>query len=53
MLTRLFVLLHLKLQMCKEEGLKPERLQEILGDYIYTEKKLISDEIIDALEVKP
>jgi len=33
--------------------LKPERLQEIIGDYIYTERKPIRDEIIDALEVKP
>jgi len=40
-------------EMCKEEGLKPERLQEIIGDYIYTERKPIRDEIIDALEVKP
>jgi len=40
-------------EICKEEGLKPERLQEIIGDYIYTERKPIRDEIIDALEVKP
>lgn len=40
-------------EMCKEEGLKPERLQEIIGDYIYTERKPIRDEIIDALDVKP
>ncbi len=40
-------------EMCKEEGLNPDRLQEIIGDYIYTERKPLRDDIIDALEVKP
>ncbi len=40
-------------EMCKEEGLKPERLQEIIGDYIYTERKPLRDDVLEALEVKP
>lgn len=38
---------------CKEEKLKMERLQEIIGNYLFTERTPLPDEIVEMLEVKP
>ncbi len=40
-------------QLSKEENLSPEKLSEIIGQYIFTERKPLPDEIVDMLQVKP
>jgi type I restriction enzyme R subunit len=40
-------------EMCKEDGLIPDKLEEVIGNYIYTERKPIRDDIIGVLEEKP
>lgn len=40
-------------EMCKEDGLIPDKLEEVIGNYIYTERKPIRDDIIGILEEKP
>jgi type I restriction enzyme R subunit len=39
--------------ICKEEGLESDKLQEVIGNYIYTERTPIRDEIVSILKVKP
>jgi type I restriction enzyme R subunit len=38
---------------CINENLKMEKLQEIIGNYLFTERTPLPDEIVDMLEVKP
>lgn len=38
---------------CKSEKLKMEQLQEIIGNYLFTERTPLPDEIVEMLEVKP
>lgn len=40
-------------EMCKEEKIIPLKLEELIGNYLFTERKPMRDDIIDALEVKP
>ena len=38
---------------CEDEKLKMEKLQEIIGNYLFTERTPLPDEIVEMLEVKP
>jgi type I restriction enzyme R subunit len=38
---------------CKDEKLKMEKLQEIIGNYLFTERTPLPDEIVEMLVVKP
>jgi type I restriction enzyme R subunit len=40
-------------QLCEEEKLSPEKLNEVIGDYLFTERTPLPDDIVDMLEVKP
>jgi type I restriction enzyme R subunit len=39
--------------ICEEEGIEADKLQEVIGNYIYTERTPVRDEIVDILKVKP
>jgi type I restriction enzyme R subunit len=39
--------------ICKEEGLESDKLQEVIGNYIYTERTPIRDDIVSILSVQP
>ena len=39
--------------MCNELNLQPKKIQNIIGDYLFTERKPLGDEIVDALKEKP
>jgi type I restriction enzyme R subunit len=39
--------------LCKEENIQREKLLAMIGEYLFTERKPLSDEIIDLLETKP
>jgi type I restriction enzyme R subunit len=39
--------------LCKEEGLNAEKLQEVIGNYLYSERIPLIDEIEDTLNEKP
>jgi type I restriction enzyme R subunit len=39
--------------ICKEEGLESDKLQEVIGNYIYTERTPIRDEIVSILQKQP
>jgi type I restriction enzyme R subunit len=39
--------------LSEEEGLDPERLEKILGNYLFTEKPPMRDDIIDIMEKRP
>ena len=39
--------------ICEEEGLEVDKLQEVIGNYLYTERTPIRDEIVAILKVKP
>lgn len=39
--------------LCKEEGLIPEKVQQIIGNYLFTERKPLRDEIFNILIEKP
>ncbi len=39
--------------LCKEENLDPAGLEKLLGDYLFTEKPPLSDDIIQILQVRP
>jgi type I restriction enzyme R subunit len=39
--------------LSKEEGLDPEKLEKILGNYLFTEKPPMRDDIIDIMEKRP
>lgn len=40
-------------KLCQDEKIDPEKLNAMIGNYLFTEHKPMSDEIVDALEVKP
>ncbi len=40
-------------ELCKEEGLIPEKLNEIIGNYLFTERKPLRDDIFNILIEKP
>jgi len=39
--------------LCREENIQPEKVNEIIGDYLFTERKPLPDTIINLLETKP
>ncbi len=39
--------------LCKEEGLEPIKLQSIIDEYLYTQRKPLGDEIINIIEERP
>jgi type I restriction enzyme R subunit len=39
--------------LCKEENIQREKLLAMIGDYLFTERKPMSDEIVNLLETKP
>ena len=40
-------------QLSEEEKLSPDKLEEVIGNYIFTERKPLPDHIVNMLEVKP
>lgn len=40
-------------KMATEEKLSPEKLNEVIGNYIFTERKPLPDDIVNMLEEKP
>ncbi len=39
--------------LCREENIPPEKVNAIIGDYLFTERKPLPDTIINLLESKP
>ncbi len=39
--------------LCREENIPPEKVNAIIGDYLFTERKPLPDTIINLLETKP
>lgn len=39
--------------ICEEEGLIPEKLHEVIGDYLYTERTPIRDDVVALMKEKP
>ena len=39
--------------MCKVEKLDATKLNTVIGDYLFTERKPLPDDIINMLEIKP
>ncbi len=39
--------------LCKEEKIIPMRLENLIGNYLFTDRKPLRDDIVDTLEVKP
>ncbi len=39
--------------LCREENIPPEKVNAIIGDYLFTERKPLPDTIINLLEAKP
>ncbi len=40
-------------ELCEQEGLVPEKLNTIIGNYLFTERKPLRDEVFDILVEKP
>ncbi|WP_420578485.1 type I restriction endonuclease subunit R [Ekhidna sp.] len=40
-------------KLCEEEKIVPMKLEELIGNYLFTGRQPIKDEIIDTLETKP
>lgn len=40
-------------QLSEEEKLSPDKLDEVIGNYIFTERKPLPDDIVNMLQVKP
>lgn len=40
-------------ELCKEEKIAPLKLENLIGNYLFTERKPLRDDIVDTLEVKP
>jgi len=40
-------------ELCEQEGLIPEKLNQIIGNYLFTERKPLRDEVFDILIEKP
>ncbi len=41
------------IELSQNEGLDPDGLEEILGNYLFTEKTPLRDEVIEIMEVRP
>lgn len=39
-------------KLCKDEGLKPELLETVIGDYLFSERTPLRDEVLNMLEGK-
>ncbi len=39
--------------LCRQENISPEKVNEIIGDYLFTECKPLPDTIINLLETNP
>ncbi|UKJ07923.1 type I restriction endonuclease subunit R [Solitalea lacus] len=39
--------------LCAEENLMPEKLQEVIGNYLFTERKPLRDDVFEILQEKP
>lgn len=39
--------------LCKEEKIVPMKLENLIGNYLFTERKPLRDDIVETLEVKP
>ena len=39
--------------MCEDEGLKPDGLEKVLSNYLFTEKVPLRDDIIGIMNQKP
>ena len=39
--------------ICKDEHIEPEKLQNVVGDYLFTERLPLRDDIVSALKIKP
>ncbi len=40
-------------ELCEEEKIIPIKLENLIGNYLFTERKPLRDDIVDTLEVKP
>ena len=40
-------------ELCTEEKLSFEKVNVVIGDYLFTERKPLPEDIVDMLEVKP
>jgi type I restriction enzyme, R subunit len=40
-------------ELCKEEKLDPSKLNTVIGDYLFTERKPLPDDIVNMLATKP
>jgi type I restriction enzyme R subunit len=39
--------------LCREENIPQEKVSEIIGEYLFTERKPLPDTIVNLLEIKP
>lgn len=40
-------------ELCEEENIIPMKLENLIGDYLFTDRKPLNDDIVDTLKVKP
>lgn len=40
-------------KLCQEEQLDPDKITDIIGDYLFTERQPMSEDIVKALKTKP
>ena len=40
-------------QMCKDEGIKPEKMQQLINDYLYTGLKPRNQQLVSTLQTEP
>lgn len=40
-------------ELSQQEGLNPEKLEKVIGEYLFTEKMPLRDDIVDIMNVKP
>lgn len=40
-------------KLCQEEQLDPDKITDIIGDYLFTERQPMSEDIVNALKTKP
>ncbi|HKL44043.1 MAG TPA: type I restriction endonuclease subunit R [Candidatus Absconditabacterales bacterium] len=40
-------------KICEEEKLKPEKVDELIGNFLFTERKPLNEEIVSTLQSKP
>lgn len=41
------------IKLCQEEQLDPDKITDIIGDYLFTERQPMSEDIVNALKTKP